>query len=182
MAPQAHGGRPPSPAVGSPPVKRPRIRAIRVSFPRLTGRKFLESREAYGPSVPLLERPGPALIDSRPPAASGPSDHRPNQRAPILGPSESQRARGPSLGCPASPASGHRPNQPDQRPGPTERSPPRRRVRPRPIPTQARASATGATCTGQGLSNGCDNPPATRHYSWDSRVWMTTRARLPIAA
>jgi hypothetical protein len=77
-----------------------------VSSLWLTGRRSHESREALGPSAPLLERPGPALVDRRPLAASGPSDQRPNQRAQILGPSESQGARGPSLGCPASPASG----------------------------------------------------------------------------
>jgi hypothetical protein len=46
---------------------------------------------------------------------------------------------------------GLRPPSPRPGPRPAKRPPPRHQVRPEPIPTQARASATGATSTGQQL-------------------------------
>ncbi len=60
---------------------------------------------------------------------------------------EGQRTSVPSHDCPVSPASCLYHPQPGLRQA--GRPPPRQRVRPEPIPTQARASATGATSTGQ---------------------------------
>ena len=113
------------------------FRAIRVSSPWLTGRQY-----------PMRGCPDLALdwhrLTAVPPA--DPRDQRPTQRIPGLKPPESQRTRGPSHDCPASPASGRLHHQPGPRPA--KRPPPRRRVRQEPIPTQARASATGASSTG----------------------------------
>jgi hypothetical protein len=67
-------------------------------------------------------------------------------------PAEDQRTSVPSHDCPASPASGL--HHPKPGPRPAGRPPPSQQVRPEPIPTQARASATGATSTGQQVGIG----------------------------
>jgi hypothetical protein len=114
---------------------------------------------AHGPSVPLL-RAFLSTASAQPPTNRllGPVRSTSSERAPSLGQSsESQRTLVPSPGCPASPASGRlhggRARTPDERP------PPRRWVRPRPSPTQARASATGgfeasSSTTGQQVEAG----------------------------
>jgi hypothetical protein len=94
------------------------------------------------------ERPGRALVDRRPPAVSGLATSVPTSRLRSSG-RLSLRVSGARLPSFAGlqrvrpTASGLRPNQPD--PWPAERPPPRCRVRPGPIPTQARASSTAAT-------------------------------------
>ncbi len=89
--------------------------------------------------VTVLGCPGPASVGHCQTPAPGPLDKRPSQRAWGLLPSESQRSQGSSRDCLEPPAScRHRP-QPGLRPA----------VRPEPILTQARASATGATSTDQ---------------------------------
>jgi hypothetical protein len=62
-------------------------------------------------------------------------------------PAAAQRTRVPSHDCPASPVSCL--HHPQPVPRPAGRPPLRQRVRPEPIPTQARASTTGSTSTGQ---------------------------------
>ena len=88
-----------------------------------------------------------------------PSDQRPSQRAPGPQPSESQRAGSDH------PTSQHR--------GPSSRARPsalhRATVRPGPIPTQARASATGGCGTGQHVGLG-----AERRSGGDQRLHSPT--------
>jgi hypothetical protein len=134
---------------------------------------------AYKPSLPRARLPGPSSVGNRQTLTQGPRDQRPSQRAPGLRPPESPRSRGSSRDCPETLASGRllRPPSsaaPGLRPPESPRSrgssrdcpetlasgpqpglrpatcpPPRHRVRQEPIPTQARASATGAMSTGQ---------------------------------
>ena len=95
---------------------------------------------AHGPSVPRgrmsgLARDGHRLAT----AVSGPRNQRPSQRAP--GPEPSKSLHSSALHHRPSVAFGRLHRQPGPRPA--KRPPPRSRFRPGPIPTQARASATG---------------------------------------
>jgi hypothetical protein len=84
---------------------------------------------------------------------SGPTRPATLKLAPNL---EAQRTRVLSHDCPASPASCL--HQPQLGSRPAGRPPQRQRVHPEPIPTQARASATGATSTGQQVGIGAEEP------------------------
>jgi hypothetical protein len=116
---------------------------------------------AHRPSVPCWLARGsravstaacearPSLDGLCPTAYSGQRVQCPSERASSLSPpSESQRRYpGPAARLSRIPGWSRLHYQParapDAPPGPPEADPPRRRVRPRPIPTQARASATG---------------------------------------
>jgi hypothetical protein len=107
------------------------------------------SQEAHGPSIPLLVRPGlpkarrgsPSTASAQPPTRASAynvqaSEPRASARRPSPSVPWSRRQAAPHHRPPASFSTSWA-SAPDERP------PPRRRVLPRPIPTQTRASATG---------------------------------------
>ena len=144
-------------------VSAPHAPTISLSFS-----PFGQYPGAHRPSVPRWLAGGSRAV-STPACVAGPSLVQPPTRASASNvqaseprasarrPSPSAGTRVPSPGCPH-----HRPPAAftaSRARAPDERPPPRRRVRPRPIPTQARASATG----------GFEHRPTSRARSGEAR-------------
>ena len=110
-----------------------------LSVPR--SRRRLETRLLS--QFPVAHRPSLPQCSSRSRLAAipGPRDQRPSQRAPDLEPSDTSVPKAPRPTFQTSAATGRHHHHPG--PCPAKRPPPHIRVRPGPISTQARASATG---------------------------------------
>jgi hypothetical protein len=146
-------------APGSDPDPGPRLRhwptcqyPMAVTARRLVSRHPSQYPEAHGPSVPRARLGGPCCV--------GPARLSRRAERPATQPSESQRARSDH------PTSQRCEPSPSARPGALHRATASARA---PIPTQARASATGGCGTGQHFGLG-----AERHSGGDQRLHSPT--------